>query len=425
MKTKTPSLTIVIPTRERCDTLNATLKSCVHQQLEQLTILVVDNFSGDMTKSVVASFQDPRIRYINTGRRLAMSVNWEFALSHVHSDYVMFLGDDDAVLPNATSEMMNLVDEHPGVDAISWPSVEYGWPSCQIADFRDRLVIPLTRGLERRSARSDLLDVIKFRRPYSKLPFLYKGLVRADVIRQLRLASGGKVFHSRIPDVYFGIAACAVVDEYLFSSRPLTLNGASAHSNGTSSFAGPEAKDAERKFLSEDNIPFHPSLLFCPSIPILVVESLIQARERLPALAAYQPDLDVMVRAALTQARNAPPNVFAAVMGALAHVAIKNSLSEESARAIASAVNCPFQAVATVYGIDVFNKRCLLDSKRFAVDDCFSAALLADSICRIHDSKMMCSASVLYNSLALLIRQLAKRSELFGRATGMRRSVHP
>ena len=48
-----------------------------------LDILVSDNFSKDSTEEVVGDIRDPRIRYVNTGKRVCMSHNWEFALSNV------------------------------------------------------------------------------------------------------------------------------------------------------------------------------------------------------------------------------------------------------------------------------------------------------------------------------------------------------
>jgi glycosyltransferase involved in cell wall biosynthesis len=240
----TRSLTIVIPTRERSDTLLYSIKTCVLQNYENLTIMVADNFSKDDTAAVVKSFLDPRIHYINSGRRLSMSANWEFALSQVKSDYVMFLGDDDGVLPGAVSALMTLVADHESVDAVTWPSVEYGWPSCQNNNLRNTMVIPLSEGIERRRTADMLSDVINFRRPYSELPFLYKGLIKTEVVNKLRAASGGTVFQSMIPDIYFGISSCAVIDTYLYSFRPYTVNGASNHSNGTASFSGAEEKEA-------------------------------------------------------------------------------------------------------------------------------------------------------------------------------------
>ena len=58
---------VIIPTRERSDTLQSSLKTCVGQDYDNLEIIVSDNFSTDNTREVVESFDDPRIRYINTG----------------------------------------------------------------------------------------------------------------------------------------------------------------------------------------------------------------------------------------------------------------------------------------------------------------------------------------------------------------------
>jgi glycosyltransferase involved in cell wall biosynthesis len=107
--------TVIIPTRERADTLYHSLRSVVAQDYGNLNILVSDNFSGDGTREVVQSFPDARIRYINTGRRLAMHENWEFALAQVSGGYVTIIGDDDALLPHALRDMAGLIQGN-------WPS---------------------------------------------------------------------------------------------------------------------------------------------------------------------------------------------------------------------------------------------------------------------------------------------------------------
>ena len=87
--------TIVVPTRDRADTLEHTLRTCIAQDYDDLEILVSDNASTDNTRDVVASSSDRRIRYINTGRRLSMTSSFEFAYSHVKPGYVISIGDDD------------------------------------------------------------------------------------------------------------------------------------------------------------------------------------------------------------------------------------------------------------------------------------------------------------------------------------------
>ena len=415
-----PSITVVIPTRERNDTLVATLRSCTLQRYEKLTILVVDNFSRDATPDVVASFTDPRVKYVRTTQRLAMSANWEFALAQVSSDYVMFLGDDDALMPNCIGELVGLIASNDGIEAISWPSVEYGWPNCPLAETRNLLIVPLRDGIERRATSAALRDVLAFRRPYAELPFLYKGVVSMKVVARLRAQSGGTVFHSRIPDVYFGIASCAVIDEYLFCSRPFTLNGASSHSNGTSAFGGPEGKEAERKFLSEDNLAFHPALVFCPSIPVLVLESLLQAQRLLPSLRQFALSFDDMLTAALRQIVHAPGFVFDEVKDALRRIATDASVSEATRKAVESAVNKPYHPTERVFGHDIFKQRWIINAAHFAIGDCYAASQLADSLWRLEKNRALTLRATWASAFGLLLRELTKRTGWFGRsATGL------
>lgn len=407
------SLTIVIPTRERSDTLLYTIKTCVAQSYENLTILIVDNFSQDDTSAIVKSFSDQRISYINSGRRLSMSVNWEFALSQVESDYVMFLGDDDGVLPGAVLDLMALVADTESVDAITWPSVDYGWPSCPNQYLRNIIVIPLGNGIERRRTAEVLSDVISFKRPYSELPFIYKGLVKTEAVKKLRAASGGTVFHSMIPDVYFGISSCAVIDNYLYSFRPYTLNGASSHSNGTASFSRTEGKKAEQIFLAEDNIKFHSTLLFCPSIPILVTESLLQAKLRLSSLEKYSIDIDATVTAAIAQLKRAEVNVFVTVMAALHHISKAEALRPETKHALASASNRPFYATERVFGIDIFNKRYVVNCNEFEIEDCFAATIQADFVLKLNRNNQLSIIEAVKNGAKLIRRELTKRKGWF------------
>jgi len=78
-----PLITVIIPTRERADTLETCLQTVVAQTYPNLKIIVSDNCSNDNTKDVVLSFDDKRITYLNTGRRLSMTHNWEFAIRNV------------------------------------------------------------------------------------------------------------------------------------------------------------------------------------------------------------------------------------------------------------------------------------------------------------------------------------------------------
>src|SRR5207253_431279 len=101
-----PLISIIIPTRERVETLRATLSTALDQKSDQIEILVADNASSDGTQSFVASVRDSRVRYVNSGRRVSMSANWEIALEHASGEYLLIIGDDDAILPGAIDRLI-------------------------------------------------------------------------------------------------------------------------------------------------------------------------------------------------------------------------------------------------------------------------------------------------------------------------------
>ena len=106
-----PKITVIIPTRERAVVLENALRTVTSQDYKNLEIIVSDNYSMDGTDKVVEQAKDSRIRYLNTGKRLSMSHNWEFALSHVQDGWVTFIGDDDGLLPRAISRIAEIIQQ--------------------------------------------------------------------------------------------------------------------------------------------------------------------------------------------------------------------------------------------------------------------------------------------------------------------------
>lgn len=255
--------TVIIPTRARADVLHAALKTVVAQDYDSLEILVSDNFSEDDTAEIVHSFDDPRIRYFNTGRRLSMSHNWEFALSHVHDGWVTILGDDDGLLPEAIAKVAELA-RNAGVSAIRSSTCKYRWPANNGRGAR--LSIPMHRGLEVRNSSTWLKKVLEGRTTYMDLPMLYTGgFADMRVMHEIK-ARMGAFYSSCIPDVYSGVAIASMTSDYLYSYTPLAIAGISKHSTGTSHFSRPSSNSEmtpTQRFMSEGNIPFHHDIPVC------------------------------------------------------------------------------------------------------------------------------------------------------------------
>lgn len=276
--------TIIIPTRERSDTLVHTLATALSQDYANFKVLVSDNASQDDTREKVLSIKEPRLRYINTGRRVSMSENWEFAISHVNSGWITVLGDDDAILPGSLSRVNKIIKE-TNTKAIRSNGCSYSWPGLIGADF-GRLSLSLRRGFVVRDSQRMLQDVINGVRHYTELPMLYNGgFISVDLIRKAKEMTGA-FFQSMIPDVYSAIVFSFLTKSYVYSHEPLAINGASLHSGGTAGFERVKRTrdyDPAEKFWNEKNIPFHEDIPLLKngrpvrSIQVIVYESFLQA----------------------------------------------------------------------------------------------------------------------------------------------------
>lgn len=267
--------TVIIPTRERAETLLHSLQTCVAQNYENLTILVSDNVSSDNTREIVESFTDRRIQYTNPGRRLSMTHHWEFALSHVKDGFVSILGDDDGFLPNAVVDVSKILAE-TGVEAVNMnPDPDaYFWPNYSNPKHANLLKVSFEKGYKIYDGQKELKRVMNCSNEYGALPSIYNSFISLRAISEVKTVTKD-FFRSRIPDVYSGVALANTLKSFANSRRRLRIAGASLHSTGASQ-AGKDQTAANR-FLSEENIPFHSNIQFCSAHSYLIVESFLQS----------------------------------------------------------------------------------------------------------------------------------------------------
>ena len=270
---KLPKLTVVIPTRERADTLFYTLQTVIEQEYENLEIIVSDNASLDDTKVVVDKFFDHRLKYINTSKRVGMSENWEFALQHVTGDFVMYLGDDDGLLPNACRDIATILVTS-STKAVIWSKPNYNWSSNLVSP--NEINIKICYDLVEMESRLLLRAVADGRTSYGRLPVLYAGFVSMETIVAIKNITGN-FFHSITPDVYSGIVLADALPNYLYSFRPFSINGGSGHSTGIATVAH---EQKAQLFFTENSIKIHPNIpIIRGSIQTHVAESFLQAQK--------------------------------------------------------------------------------------------------------------------------------------------------
>lgn len=229
-------LSIAIPTRERAEFLAPCLRTVTAIEDPDLEIIVSDNASMDGTRAVVNAANDPRIRYVNTGRRVSQRQNFENAVSASSGDYVMMIGDDDAVLAGQWPRLRAILAAHQP-PALSWPAIFYQWPGAEKRGGGGRLRLqrayihgnPQTRTAEQQL--TAIRQLIRTREDFS--PKLYHGFLARSVLEALKARTGAYLMSGQA-DAYISAAATALMPDYLYIRHPFSILAMGPQSGGSS-----------------------------------------------------------------------------------------------------------------------------------------------------------------------------------------------
>lgn len=108
---------ITIPAYKR-RYLSECLDSCIAQTYSDFEIIIIDDCSPENLKEVVLKYSDNRIKYFRNDQNCgAINVvdNWNKCLEASTGDYIICMGDDDKLKPNALEIYSSLIKKHPGL----------------------------------------------------------------------------------------------------------------------------------------------------------------------------------------------------------------------------------------------------------------------------------------------------------------------
>jgi len=272
-------ISVLIPTRERADTLLFAIKTALDQQSQDYEVIVSDNFSQDNTREVVQSFNDPRLVYVNSGKRLSMCDNYEFALEHAKGEYVIFIGDDDAIMPGAIDKLQITIKNSPSL-VYCWHKPLYTWPKNGQKAFAAYL-FP-----DNYPSKIDLKDlarkfVVKLRGG-EWLSSVYHSAVKKSILDIMRKQTG-RVFHSTQPDVFTAFAVPAFVDTAINVGYCVTVHGRSPKANSSVAYGKDSRVNTEKMLQEYKSYEIHSSLF--PGIDFLanvIQDAVLVAMDKFP-----------------------------------------------------------------------------------------------------------------------------------------------
>jgi glycosyltransferase involved in cell wall biosynthesis len=110
-----PRVSVCIPTYNRAGYLRLSIESVLSQSFGDWELIVADNASTDETAAVVASFTDPRIRYVRNEVNLGMTGNFNRCLELARGEFVAMLCDDDQMLSDNLARKVAVLEANPEV----------------------------------------------------------------------------------------------------------------------------------------------------------------------------------------------------------------------------------------------------------------------------------------------------------------------
>lgn len=234
-----PLLSIVIPTKNRYETLFATLDALLTNIKDNRIELVVQDNSDDpsLAKAYFENFNDSRIKYSYLEGSISILENTEAALERAGGEYVTFIGDDDFV----DADIISFVEDFSKrrIKAVIYPSAFYWWKSVEFA-VTTRFHRPGAFWYPRHLSNNE--QTINTKNELGRalshgavgmydLPRVYHGIVHRSVLDSIKEKTC-HFMNGASPDMALAIAVSLVIDEHTKVSTPLTIYGASKDSGG-------------------------------------------------------------------------------------------------------------------------------------------------------------------------------------------------
>jgi glycosyltransferase involved in cell wall biosynthesis len=112
----TPDVSVVVPTYNRAHVLGPSLASLLAEPVAS-EVIVVDDGSTDDTQALLASYQDPRVRYVPRPHA-GIAETRNAGIAAARAPMVAFHDSDDLALPGRLTRPLDYLRGHPEVDLV-------------------------------------------------------------------------------------------------------------------------------------------------------------------------------------------------------------------------------------------------------------------------------------------------------------------
>ena len=290
-----PTFSIVIPTYNRCELVGGAIRSALAQTYTDFELVVSDNHSADETRSVIETFGDERLRYVQPPEHMVMPDHWEFVRSQARGDLVLLLGDDDALV---SSTLARFVEAHRATkaDFLFSTVAEYLAPGFAGPRPNTLVCLPFTGAtavLEPEAFLGPLFAA--FQPAYRMDPSAF--VFSRDLADRVA-ADCGRFFDTQGAEYYAWPLAAVYAARIAHVSAPLLVTGRTAKSWGTNMVLVNPGQERIQTLLSDVITDWQASPVSNFTFANLMAEGMLTAKARSPErLAGYEVNTRAFVMA--------------------------------------------------------------------------------------------------------------------------------
>jgi glycosyltransferase involved in cell wall biosynthesis len=227
----------LIPSKNRLALLRHAVDSVLRERCANYEIVIADNASHEDYPGYVQSLGDAPVVYRRSPEPLSVTANWRAALDSASGDYILMLGDDDALAPGFVGRALAAVED-PAPDIVYLAAFHYCYPGVlpghetgYLAEVLNSRFLPgksrpFVLALDEARAVAEAAFSFRYLFAFNSQHFLF----RAEFLRELEGLGGP--FQSPYPDTFAATVSFLTARRIVVVPEPSVVIGISPKSFG-------------------------------------------------------------------------------------------------------------------------------------------------------------------------------------------------
>ena len=231
-----PFVSVLLPVYNGEQYISSAISSVLNQDDMDLELIVSIDSSSDASERIADSYAEihPNVKVYSHPQRLGMRGNYEFLIEMAEGSWLTILGQDDAMMPFAISELRKSISKVRDIQSLVSRRAYAFWPDTEGKFGKHQFIYAMGRNhASQVNAKSFLRDCLVGKCEYSQGPQLYTGsFVSSELVKRIRMKQNGELFPYPIPDVSSSASILLETNTFHYSDLPLFIVGTSGSSTG-------------------------------------------------------------------------------------------------------------------------------------------------------------------------------------------------